>query len=200
MTNLLAAEGGYQAFTLSSSDKLWLLFSGLTALAAIAVGFSLMKGVLAADEGTPKMKEIATAIQEGAWAYLKRQFRTIGMILVPLAVIVFFTATKVVNEETGKVALSFAQSGIYRTLAFIAGCTMSGLTGYIGMTLATRGNVRTAAAARNGSLPAALRVAFRTGGVAGMFTVGLGLLGATTIIMIFQNTSQNHSPPPSLNA
>ena len=64
-----------------------------------------------------------------------------------------------------------------------------GLAGYIGMTLATRGNVRTAAAARNGSMADALTVAFRTGGVAGMFTVGLGLLGATIIIMLFQNTS-----------
>ena len=74
-------------------------------------------------------------------------------------------------------------------MAFIAGAILSGLTGYIGMTLATRGNVRTAAAAKAGSLPAALKVAFRTGGIAGMFTVGLGLLGATLIIMIFQNTS-----------
>ena len=74
-------------------------------------------------------------------------------------------------------------------MAFVAGCFLSGLTGFIGMSLAVRGNVRTAAAARSGSLPAALKVAFRTGGVAGMFTVGLGLLGATIIIMIFQNTS-----------
>ena len=66
---------------------------------------------------------------------------------------------------------------------------MSGLTGYIGMTLATRANVRTAAAAKRNSLPDALKIAFRAGGVAGMFTVGLGLLGATIIIMIFQNTS-----------
>ena len=92
MINLLAAEGGYQEFHLSSGDKLWLLFSGFTALLAIAVGFYLMKGVLAEDEGTPKMKEIALAIQEGAAAYLKRQFKTIGVILVPLVVIVFVAA------------------------------------------------------------------------------------------------------------
>src|SRR5207237_3632037 len=155
---------------------------------ALLVGFFLMRDVLAADEGTPTMKEIAGAIQEGAMAYLKRQFRTIGIILVPLAVLVFLTSTRVLRPDHGE-ALSFVQSGIFRTLAFVAGCVMSGLTGFIGMSLAVRGNVRTAAAAKNGSLPAALKVAFRTGGVAGMFTVGLGLLGATIIIMLFQNTS-----------
>jgi K(+)-stimulated pyrophosphate-energized sodium pump len=135
------------------------------------------------------MQEIAKAIQEGALAYLKRQFKTIIVILVPLAVVVFFTSTKVVNEATGKEALSFGASGAFRTLAFVGGAFLSGLTGYIGMTLATQGNVRTAAAAKRNSLKDALQVAFRTGGVAGMFTVGLGLLGATVIIAIFQNTA-----------
>src|SRR4051812_14530498 len=188
MLDVFAAEGGYQAFHLHGGEWAWLLFSAVTALLALAVGFVLMRGVLAADQGTPKMIEIATAIQEGAMAYLRRQFKTIAVILVPLAVIVFVTSTKVVKPD-GTEALSFAQSGAFRTLAFIAGCLMSGLTGFIGMGLAVRGNVRTAAAAKTGSLPAALKVAFRTGGVAGMFTVGLGLIGATTIIMIFQNTS-----------
>ena len=186
---VLAAEGGYQDFDLAGGEWAILLFSVLSALLALAVGFSLMRGVLAADQGTPKMQEIAKAIQEGASAYLNRQFRTIAVILVPLAVIVFLTSTKVVNEETGETALSFVESGIFRTLAFVAGCFLSGLTGFIGMGLAVRGNVRTAAAAKSGSLPAALKVAFRTGGVAGMFTVGLGLLGATLIIIMFQNTS-----------
>jgi K(+)-stimulated pyrophosphate-energized sodium pump len=188
MPLLLAAEGGYQEFVLKSSDKFVLLFSGVTALLAIAVGFTLAKGVLAADQGTPKMIEIAKAIQEGALAYLKRQMKTIIVILVPLAAIVFLTSVKVAKPD-GTEALSFVESGLFRTLAFIAGCTMSGLTGFIGMSLATQGNVRTAAAARTGKLPPALQVAFRTGGVAGMFTVGLGLLGATIIITIFQNTS-----------
>ncbi|MFN2588415.1 MAG: sodium-translocating pyrophosphatase [Actinomycetota bacterium] len=185
---LLAAEGGYQEFELGGTEIFWLIFSAFTALLAIGVGFTLMRGVLAADAGTPKMKEIAGAIQEGAMAYLTRQFKTITVILVPLVVIVFLTSTEVVKPG-GETALSFAESGIFRTLAFVAGCLMSGLTGFIGMSLAVRGNVRTAAAARSGSLPAALKVAFRTGGVAGMFTVGLGLLGATIIILIFQNTS-----------
>ncbi len=188
LLNVLAAEGGYQEFTLGSSEWFWLIFSAVTALLALAVGAFLVRSVLDADTGTDKMREIAAAIQEGALAYLKRQFRTIGLIVIPLAVVVFVTSTEVLKPD-GEVALSFFESGLFRTLAFIAGCIMSGLTGFIGMSLAVRGNVRTAAAARSGSMPAALEVAFRTGGVAGMFTVGLGLLGATVIIMIFQNTS-----------
>lgn len=188
MIPVIGAEGGYQAFTLGDAEWMWLGFSAATAVLALAVGFYLMRGVLAADQGTPKMIEIATAIQEGAQAYLNRQFKTIGVILIPLVVIVFFTSTAVLKPD-GTEALSFVQSGIFRTLAFVAGCFLSGLTGFIGMGLAVRGNVRTAAAARTGSLPSALKVAFRTGGVAGMFTVGLGLLGATVIIIAFQNTS-----------
>jgi K(+)-stimulated pyrophosphate-energized sodium pump len=188
MLDVLAAEGGYQAFELGGAEWFWLLFSAGTAVLALAVGVYLMRGVLAADQGTPKMIEIATAIQEGAQAYLRRQFKTIGLILIPLAVVVFATSTAVLKPD-GSDALSFIESGIFRTLAFVAGCAMSGLTGFIGMGLAVRGNVRTAAAAKTGSLPAALKVAFRTGGVCGMFTVGLGLIGATIIIMLFQNTS-----------
>ncbi|MGQ0847673.1 MAG: sodium-translocating pyrophosphatase [Actinomycetota bacterium] len=188
MSNVLAAEGGYQQFVLGNAEWVWLVISALTALTAILVGFLLSRGVIRADQGTPKMREIAAAIQEGAMAYLRRQFRTILLILIPLVVVVFLSSTAVIRPD-GSEALSFAASGTFRTLAFVVGCLMSGLTGFIGMSLAVRGNVRTAAAAKSGSLPAALKVAFRTGGVAGMFTVGLGLLGATVIIMIFQNTS-----------
>jgi K(+)-stimulated pyrophosphate-energized sodium pump len=195
--NVLAAEGGYQVFELGSTEWLLLVGSAITAVIAILVGFYLMRGVLAADQGTPTMIEIASAIQEGAMAYLRRQFKTIAVILIPLAIVVFVTSTEVVKPlisdgarlTYGSEGLTYAQSGLFRTLAFVAGCVMSGLTGFIGMSLAVRGNVRTAAAAKSGSLPAALKVAFRTGGVAGMFTVGLGLLGATIIIMLFQNTA-----------
>ena len=189
MTGIFAAEGGYQEFVLKGGEWLVLWLAAAAAILAIAVGLFLVRSVLAADEGTPKMKEIALAIQEGALAYLKRQFKTIGLILIPLAVIVFITSTKVLKGDGVTEALSQTQAGIWRTVAFILGGVFSGLIGYIGMTLATRGNVRTAAAALTGSMPKALDVAFRTGGVAGMFTVGLGLIGATGIIMIFQNTS-----------
>ena len=151
--HVLAAEGGYQVFKLGSTEWMLLILSAVTALLALAVGFYLMKGVLAADQGTPKMIEIASAIQEGAMAYLRRQFKTIAVILIPLAIVVFVTSTEVVKplitrasgSRSGRRGLTYAQSGLFRTLAFIAGCVMSGLTGFIGMSLAVRGNVRTAA-------------------------------------------------------
>jgi K(+)-stimulated pyrophosphate-energized sodium pump len=186
--HLLASDGGYQAFTLGGAERGWLLFALATGLVAILVALYLARGVLAADTGTAKMREIAAAIQEGAEAFLKRQFKTIAIIVVPLGVLVFFTATKVVAPD-GHVALTFVQSGFARAIAFLVGATFSGITGIIGMSLAVRGNVRTAAAARDGQLAPALKVAFRTGGVTGLLCVGLGLIGATTIVFIFQNSA-----------
>ena len=130
----------------------------------IVTGVLLMRGVLAADQGTATMREIATAIQEGAVPFSARQFRTIADHRRPLAVLIFFTATKVTHTVNHVVftggttvvlhqtvtALTFAQAGIYRVLCFLAGASCSGLTGFIGMSLAVRGNVRTAAAARDG--------------------------------------------------
>ncbi len=194
----ILAEGGYQPFHLSSTEWVWLVFAAVCALTAIATGFILMRGVLASDQGTPSMIEIAKAVQEGAQAYLVRQFRAIGIIVIPLAVLVFFTAsrvTRILPDGTKHTVLSFGLAGLFRALAFLVGGTLSGLAGYIGMSTAVRGNVRTAAAARDGQLAGALKVAFRTGAVTGMFVVGLGLLGATIIVMLFQNT-----PPPSWSA
>jgi K(+)-stimulated pyrophosphate-energized sodium pump len=206
MTHLLA-EGGYQIFSLHNSEKLWLYFALLCAVASIVVALFLVRGVLAADQGTASMKDIAKAVQEGAEAFLARQFKTIGIIIVPLAVLIFFTATKVTHTvyvcaglatsthfHVGCVAhtvtdLSFAQAGIYRVICFLAGALCSGLTGFIGMSLAVRGNVRTAAAAREGKMAPALKVAYRTGAITGLLCVGLGLLGATVIVLIFQNTA-----------
>ena len=194
MTQVIAAEGGYQAFTLSSTEWGWLIFAGAVSIVALLLGVVLMRGVLAKEQGTDKMQEIAGAIQEGALAYLKRQFRTIGMIVIPLAIVVFLTSTAINKESIvegvkGAEMLTFVQSGTFRTLAFIVGCVFSASIGFLGMWLAVRGNVRTAAAARRNDFNGALQVAFRTGGVAGLLTAGLGLLGTVGIVMIFQNTA-----------
>jgi K(+)-stimulated pyrophosphate-energized sodium pump len=183
-----AAEGGYQAFRLGSTDKAWLVVALIAGLIGIAAGLALVRGVLRAEQGTAKMREIARAIQEGAEAFLKRQFRAIVIIVVPLAVLIFFTATKVVRPD-GTIAFTFAQAGLWRVVCFLFGATFSGLTGFIGMSIAVRGNVRTAAAARSGQMPGALRVAFRSGAVTGMLCVGLGLLGCTIIVFVFQNAA-----------
>ncbi len=189
MINLLAAEGGYQAFRLSGTDKTWLYICLFAGVVGIAAGLLLARNVLAFDQGTAKMKEIAQAVQEGAQAFLSRQFRAIVMIIIPLAILIFFTATKVVRPD-GSVALTFQQDGLYRVICFLFGATFSGLTGFIGMSIAVRGNVRTAAAAsQGGGMEEALRVAFRTGAVTGMLCVGLGLVGATAIVLIFQNSA-----------
>jgi K(+)-stimulated pyrophosphate-energized sodium pump len=199
----LLAEGGYQVFFLTGKEKTWLVLALIAAVASLVTGVLLMRNVLAADQGTASMKDIAKAIQEGAEAFLSRQFRTILIIIVPLAVLIFFTATKVTHTVnhvvfTGGTTivlhqtvtdLTFAQAGLYRVLCFLAGALCSGLTGFVGMSLAVRGNVRTAAAAREGKMAPALQVAFRTGAITGLFCVGLGLLGATIIVLIFQNTA-----------
>ncbi|HEX6395040.1 MAG TPA: sodium-translocating pyrophosphatase [Acidimicrobiales bacterium] len=191
----LIAEGGYQPFHLHNAEWAWLIFAAACAVISITTGFLLLRSMLATDQGTPSMINIAKAVQEGAQAYLTRQFRVIGIIVVPLAILVFVTASRVtrtvtVNGVTTKhTVLSYGLSGLFRAIAFLVGATLSGLAGYIGMSSAVRGNVRTAAAARDGSLPAALKVAFRTGAITGLFVVGFGLLGATIIVMLAQNTA-----------
>ena len=193
MIGLLGSEGGYQAFELDNAAWMWLGISGAIGVLAVLAGLVMMKSVLAKDTGTEKMGEIASAIQEGAMAYITRQFRTIGMIVVPLAAIVFFTSEKIEKAvgATDKMSggLSFAQSGSARTVAFIVGAVLSGFIGFLGMWLSTRANLRTAAAAQTGSMNAAMQVAFKAGGTIGLFTAGLGLLGATAIIVIFRNSA-----------
>jgi len=116
VSSLIAAEGGYQDFILKGGEWAVLILAGLSAVLAILVGLGLARNVMAADEGTPKMREIAKAIQEGASAYLRRQFKTIGMILVPLAIIVFLTSTAI-KKPDGTEALSFAEAGTCVTMS-----------------------------------------------------------------------------------
>jgi K(+)-stimulated pyrophosphate-energized sodium pump len=169
-----ADGGGATATHVTGGNYIWVWVVGAVGLLALGVAAALVREVLAADEGTDSMKRIAAAVQEGASAYLKRQFRTLGIF----AVIVFFLLLLLPADDWGQ--------RIGRSIFFLVGAGFSGVTGYTGMWLAVRANVRVAAAARGGESRGAMRIAFRTGGVAGMFTVGLGLVGASLVVIVFR--------------
>jgi K(+)-stimulated pyrophosphate-energized sodium pump len=123
------------------------------------------------------MQEIARAVQEGASAYLKRQFRTVAVFVV----VIPFLLALLPADSTGV--------RVGRSIFFVIGALFSATTGFAGMWLAVRGNVRVAAAARDGGERRAFRIAFRTGGVAGMFTVGLGLFGAAIVVLAYKGNA-----------
>ncbi|MBB4837097.1 K(+)-stimulated pyrophosphate-energized sodium pump [Sphingomonas kyeonggiensis] len=129
---------------------------------AVLYGLLTSQQVLNAPAGNEKMQSIAAAIQEGAKAYLGRQYTTIGIVGVIVAVVVFFTL------------------GTLPTIGFLAGAVLSGVAGFIGMNISVRANVRTAEAAR-GSLQGGLTLAFRSGAITGMFVAGLGLLAIAVL-------------------
>jgi K(+)-stimulated pyrophosphate-energized sodium pump len=170
----LAAGGG--APGVSGSNVTWVVVVAVVAVLALAMAGWLVRQVLSASKGTEKMQEIALAVQEGAAAYLRRQFRTISIFVV----LIFFVLLLLPADTSG------VRWG--RSIFFLVGAGFSALTGFTGMSLAVRGNVRVAAAARAGAAGErpAMRIAFRTGGVAGMFTVGLGLLGAAGVVLIYK--------------
>jgi len=145
-------------------------------LAALAIAYGLRAQVLAASDGTPKMREIAEAIQEGAAAFLARQFRTLSFFVV----IVFFLLFALPGD---------AEIRVGRSIFFLLGAAFSALVGYNGMWLAVRANVRVADAARNKDGQKAVQIAFRTGGVVGMTTVGLGLIGASLVVIIYRENA-----------
>ncbi|MFC8192926.1 sodium-translocating pyrophosphatase [Cellulomonas sp. NPDC057328] len=145
----------------------------VVAVAALVVAAVLRRQVLAAGEGTVSMQEIALAVQEGASAYLRRQFRTLALFAAVVCALLFLL------PGDGGVKLG-------RSLFFLVGAGFSAAIGFLGMWLATRANLRVAAAA---SLPGGraegARIAFRTGGVVGMAVVGLGLLGAAVVVLVY---------------
>ncbi|GAA1573135.1 MULTISPECIES: sodium-translocating pyrophosphatase [Kribbella] len=175
MSALLAA----QAVDLSSSNTTLVIVVGVIAILAVAIAMVFRGQVLAANDGTENMKTIAAAVQEGASAYLNRQFRTLSIFAVVAFLLLFLLPahTDGGNETTLK---------IFRSVFFLVGAGFSALIGYLGMWLATRANVRVAAAARAEGRDPAMRVAFRTGGTVGMATVGLGLFGAALVVLIFK--------------
>ena len=178
---VLAQEGGPidAVFGSFETNALWVIL--VISLVALVFAYYLVREVLAAPEGTPKMREIATAIQVGAKAYLSRQFRTVAVFMAIITVLLFFALPVPEDAAHSEFALRFG-----RSIAFLLGAAFSATTGYVGMWLAVRANVRTANAAKESGLRKALRIAFRAGGVAGMFTVGLGLFGATVILLIYE--------------
>ena len=163
--------------SVSGGNLTWVVIVAVIALLALGVAAWLVREVLAASQGTAKMQEIAQAVQEGASAYLKRQFRTLGIF-----VFVIFWILLVLPADGEGVRWG-------RSLFFLVGAIFSGTTGFTGMSLCVRGNVRVAAAARDGGERNAMRIAFRTGGVAGMFTVGLGLFGAAIVVLIYKGNA-----------
>jgi K(+)-stimulated pyrophosphate-energized sodium pump len=167
------AQGGGLA-TVTGGNQVWVIVVALFALAALGVAFWLRRDVLAASEGTPKMREIAKAVQEGAAAYLQRQFKTLGIFVI----VIFFVL----------LVLPAADESVRwgRSIFFLVGALFSAFTGFTGMSLAVRGNVRVAAAAKEAGERPAMRIAFRTGGVVGLMTVGLGLLGAAGVVLLYK--------------
>ncbi|MFB7517409.1 sodium-translocating pyrophosphatase [Streptomyces sp. NPDC056144] len=174
------------AAVLTSGNRTIVVVVAAVALGALVVAALLVRQVLAAGEGTEKMREIAAAVQEGANAYLARQLRTLAVF----AVAVFFLLMLLPADDWPQ------RAG--RSLFFLVGALFSAVTGYTGMRLAVRANVRVAAAAREATpgpgapekdlaevSHRAMRIAFRTGGVVGMTTVGLGLLGASCVVLVY---------------
>ena len=179
MSDTLAAEGG--GISLTGNNVTYVVLAAVIAAVALAFAAALTRTVLAAGRGTTNMQEISGAVQEGASAYLFRQFRTLAIFVVVAVLLLFLLP---VHETDG----SETAVKIGRSAFFVIGALFSAFIGGAGMWLATRANLRVAAAARErvGGRETAMRIAFRTGGVVGFLTVGLGLLGAALVVLFYR--------------
>jgi K(+)-stimulated pyrophosphate-energized sodium pump len=158
------------AYGLVEKIALWVVLG--IAIAGLIYALGLVNQVVGADQGTDKMREVAAAIRQGANAYLARQFKAVSWLMVVLTFLIYVTTR------------AMHQVAIGRAAAFFMGASFSWLVGFVGMSLAVRGNLRVAAAART-SYGGALQLGYRTGTITGMLTDGLGLLGGTLIFMVY---------------
>ncbi|MGV9210827.1 sodium-translocating pyrophosphatase [Micromonospora sp. RB23] len=179
MSETLAADGG--GLSLTGSNVTYVVIAAVIALVALVFAAALTKAVLAAGKGTTNMQEISGAVQEGASAYLLRQFRTLAIFVVVAVVLLFLLPVH--DTDGSEMAVKLG-----RSLFFVVGAVFSASIGGAGMWLATRANLRVAAAARErqGGREAAMKIAFRTGGVVGFLTVGLGLFGAALVVLVYR--------------
>jgi K(+)-stimulated pyrophosphate-energized sodium pump len=159
---------------------------------ALAVAAFLAKQVLSADTGKPEMKKISDAIREGAEAFLKRQYRTIGMLAVVAAIVIF--AFYFANQGQKNIAEMGSGTALRVTISFLVGALCSAIAGYIGMFVSIRANIRTAAAAII-SLNKALQVALRAGAVSGLSVVSMSLLGVGGLFWLFGGMSDYRHVP-----
>src|SRR4051812_6403721 len=174
--HIFAAEaGGGNAVDLTGGNLILVVIVGVIALVALVMAVVFRGQVLAAGEGTENMRTIARAVQEGANAYLTRQFRTLAIF----AAIAFFALLALPADDT--------TVRIFRSVFFLVGAGFSATVGYLGMNLAVRANLRVAAAANAEGREPAMTIGLRTGATVGMLTVGLGLLGASLVVLFFQD-------------
>ncbi len=158
-------------------EKIALIANVLVAIAGLAYALMLVGQVQNAPQGTPRMQEIAQAIREGANAYLYKQFRVVAVLIVVITIGLYLAATKQEPPAPQEIAIG-------RAISFLIGSIFSATVGFVGMRLATVGNLRVAAAAQD-SFGKALQLGYRTGTITGMLTDGLGLLGGSIIFLIY---------------
>jgi K(+)-stimulated pyrophosphate-energized sodium pump len=171
----LAPAATSSALDLTGLNLALVVTVAVIAIVSLVFGFIFRGQVLAADPGTDKMQEIGAAVEEGAKAYLARQFKTLSVFVV-----LVFGLLLLLPADTASVRWG-------RSAFFIVGALFSALIGYMGMRLATKANVRVASAARGeDGRDAGIKIAFRTGGAVGMTTVGLGLLGASVVVLLYK--------------
>ncbi|MCX6396319.1 MAG: sodium-translocating pyrophosphatase [Propionibacteriales bacterium] len=166
---------GYETPDLAGGNLILVLIIAVISLAALGMAMMFRAEVLSAGEGTENMKNIAKAVQEGANAYLARQFRTLGIF----AAVAFLVLLALPADDTAV--------RIGRSLFFLVGAGFSAAVGYLGMSLAVQANLRVAAAANETGRDPAMKIGFRSGAMVGMLTVGLGLFGASVVVLLYKD-------------